>query len=381
MDYFAFRRVLGQLPVLDGLRGVAVILVLLRHAAYMGPEQPHGQISVLGFDVSVFMLNGWIGVDLFFVLSGFLISHHIIKLNERHDGALPWKVYLAKRGLRIVPAYYAVLFLVVLGAFPYYDIGDNLLGPRVVYHMLFFQDYLPANIVIAFWSMGVEEKFYIIAPFLVLGCMKRSTIRGRVALPLLFVAIGLMCRSITMFAHPEDVEYVQFFRVFRSPFHMTLDPILVGVVLAFVYRSRGELPRLTARGTARLVFWSGVAGFVFLTTSENMMAQITWWDKTLQPLAITLCFGAMVFGLLFDGGPRALFASRFLFFFARISFCLYLVHVPLIPSAKVLAEQLGSSEQGFGTFFSVFVTLSILGALVIHYVVEKPFLKLKDRIR
>ena len=172
-----------------------------------------------------------------------------------------------------------------------------------------------------------------------------------------------------------------FFRVFRSPFHLTLDPILIGVVLAILYRGRDELPRLTARSTARRVFWLGMLGFILLTTSGDMMAEISWWDKTLQPLAIAATFGAITFGLLFGGDLSGLFGSAFLLFFARISYCLYLVHLPLIPFAKALAGRGSAAEPGFALFFVIFVALSIQAALLLHYLVEKPFLRLKDRIR
>jgi len=387
LDYLAFRRLPGQLPVLDGLRGIAVLLVLLRHASYLGMDRSVGVdrsaplVPILGVDIGTFMLNGWIGVDLFFVLSGFLISHHIIGLNERHGGNWPWKRYLAKRGLRIIPAYYAVLFLAVLGAFPGYEVADQWLGARIGYHLLFLQDYLPSNIVVAFWSMGVEEKFYLVAPLLVLACVKRPSIRARVAGPLAIVFTGVALRVLTLWQRPEIVEYEAFFPVFRSPFHLTLDPILIGVALAILYRGRDELPRLTSRSTARSVFWLGMLGFMLLTTSGEMMAEISWWDKTLQPLAIAATFGAITFGLLFGGDLRGLFSSAFLLFFARISYCLYLVHLPLIPLAKELVGQDSAAEPGFALFFAIFVALSIPAALLLHYLIEKPFLKWKDRIR
>jgi peptidoglycan/LPS O-acetylase OafA/YrhL len=281
-EYLAFRRLPGQLPVLDGLRGIAVILVLLRHASHLVWDRSEPLVPILGFDAGILMLNGWIGVDLFFVLSGFLITHHILRLRERHDGQWPWKRYLAKRGLRIIPAYYAVLFLAVLGAFPYYEISDQVLGLRIGYHLLFLQDYLPANIVVSFWSMGVEEKFYLIAPFLVLASAMRPKLRERIAGPMVIVLAGVALRVFTMQDRPDVVEYETFFRTFRSPFHLTLDPILVGVVLAFIYRERERLPRLTAPSSARLVFWLGASGFVALVASHDMMGQISWWDMTLR---------------------------------------------------------------------------------------------------
>jgi peptidoglycan/LPS O-acetylase OafA/YrhL len=380
-EYLAFRRLPGQLPVLDGLRGIAVILVLLRHASNPLWDRSAPLVPILGIDAGVFMVNGWIGVDLFFVLSGFLISHHIIKLNERHGGQWPWKRYLAKRALRIIPAYYAVLFLTVLGAFPFFEISDHHLGFRIGYHLLFLQDYLPANIVVAFWSMGVEEKFYLVAPFLVLAGATRSTLRERITIPLAILVGGVALRVLAMQERPEIVDYEAFFRVFRSPFHLALDPILIGVILAFIYRGRDEWPRLTARASAGLVFWAGAVGFVLLTTGGELMAEISWWDKTLQPIAIAAVFGALTFGLLFGGGPSGGFDSALLLFFARISYCLYLVHLPLIPLARKLAGQGDGADPDFALFFAIFSALSILAALLLHYAIEKPFLVLKDRIR
>lgn len=105
----------------------------------------------------------------------------------------------------------------------------------------------------------------------------------------------------------ESLREHRFF-VFYLPF------IVIGVVLAILYRGRDELPRLTARSTARRVFWLGMLGFILLTTSGDMMVEISWWDKTLQPLAIAATFGAITFGLLFGGDLGGLFGSAFLLF-------------------------------------------------------------------
>ena len=152
-------------------------------------------------------------------------------------------------------------------------------------------------------------------------------------------------------------------------------------MLSFIYRERRALPRLTAPSSAQLVFWLGALGFIGLVASDDMMGQISWWDMTLQPVAIAATFGAITFGLLFGGGPSRVFGSVFLLFFARISYCLYLVHLPLIPLAKVLTLQSEPATPNYLLFFATFTMLSILAALLLHYSVEKPFLRFKDRIR
>jgi peptidoglycan/LPS O-acetylase OafA/YrhL len=378
IDYFSFRRVPGQMPELDGLRGIAVILVLLRHAVrpFLESGSPPGPI--LGWDVSTFMANGWIGVDLFFVLSGFLITHHIFGLHERNSGEWRWKPYLQKRALRIIPAYYAVLFLAVAGAFPYFDVGADLLGLRVVYHMLILQDYLPANIVVAFWSLGVEEKFYLLAPLLLLAGANSKSSSGKISTIVMLLLLGIAVRINTAFGSDDIDTYVQFFITFRSPFHMTMDPILFGVLIALVYRSKDEFPVLTSRAAASLIFWTGATLFLVISCSHEMMRDITWWDKTIQPTVIAFAFAAITFGLLFGGGPGALFRGTLLFITARISYSLYLIHMPLVPLALVLGERL--SPGSFSTFLAIFAAISVAAAMLLHFAVEKPFLAIKDRI-
>ena len=379
-DYFIFRRSKRQIRELDGLRGFAIILVILRHGVlpYWGEGQP--LLPVFGWDAATFMANGWVGVDLFFVLSGFLISFHIMKLGERISGPWPWRSYLAKRVLRIVPAYYATLFLVVLGAFPLYQFSQEFIGLRIGYHLLFLQDYLPANFIVAFWSLAVEEKFYIIAPFIVLGITKVPKLTWRITSMLIILLCCVGLRIWTAVRHPEINNYQQFFFVFRSPFHMTLDPILLGVLLAFLYQARDKVNWLQSKFMAHLVFWAGAGTFLVISTNSGMLDVITWWDKTLQPLVIGLCFFGMTYGLLFGGGAKAVFRSATLFFFARVSYSLYLVHLALSPLAMALAGMFTASAPSLIVFFPVFLGVSVAASLLLHYGVEKPFLILKARI-
>jgi peptidoglycan/LPS O-acetylase OafA/YrhL len=378
LDYFSFRRRPDQMPELDGLRGIAVILVLLRHAIRPFLDDDELPASFLGWDAGIFMANGWIGVDLFFVLSGFLITHHILRLRDRNSGSWHWKPYLQKRALRIIPAYYAVLFLAVAGAFPYFEVAPDLLGLRVVYHMLVLQDYLPANIVVAFWSLGVEEKFYILAPLVILARANATSLLARMSTIIMLLVLGIMLRVFTAIESTDIDSYQQFFMVFRSPFHMTMDPILFGVLIALVYRSRRECPALTSRLVASIAFWVGAVLFLVITCSHEMMRDITWWDKTLQPTLVAFTFAAITYGLIFGGGPRALFRSTMLFVTARISYSLYLIHLPLVPLSLVLANTLAPGS--FSIFVVLFIAISTAAAMILHFAVEKPFLGVKDRI-
>ncbi|TIT79874.1 MAG: acyltransferase, partial [Mesorhizobium sp.] len=129
-------------PWLDLVRSAAILLVMLRH----GERALHlaAGDADLGALQTIF-LNGWVGVDLFFVLSGYLIARHLLRAGV---GSPDFRIgrYLAMRALRIVPAYFAVLALVVAGAFPLFGVAPERLALRVVYHLVFLQDYLPSDI-------------------------------------------------------------------------------------------------------------------------------------------------------------------------------------------------------------------------------------------
>ena len=175
-SYFRMTRPPSALPALDGLRACAIILVLLRHAVRPFHPEVAPLLPLGAWDAATPMINGWMGVDLFFVLSGFLITHHICHRYADGFDRRGLIDYVRRRLFRIVPAYYVVLLLVAAGAFPYYPVAPERLGERVGYHLLFMQDYLPSDIVVVFWSLGVEEKFYVLAPLLLMGvraCRRR----------------------------------------------------------------------------------------------------------------------------------------------------------------------------------------------------------------
>ena len=117
-----------------------------------------------------------------------------------------------------------------------------------------------------------------------------------------------------------------------------------------------------------------------MSTANSMMAEITWWDKTLQPTVVALAFAGITFGLIFGGGPAAIFRSTLLFFLARISYSLYLIHMPLVPVSLRLANEIASGDSVFSVFVVIFGSLSLIAALALHFAVEKPFLLMKERV-
>ena len=371
---------------LDGLRGLAILLVLLRHAARsMGYDTTYPPTLPLGsWDFVIPCLNGWAGVDLFFVLSGFLIAHHVIRSQSRN-----WSLrrYLAKRILRIVPAYYATLAVVVIGL-PFFTIDRENLALRTGYHLLFLQDYLIPNIISAFWSLGVEEKFYLLLPLVLLPVLRLSHFKSRLACLVGLYCLPVLLRAATFVSLPE-VDHLQYFLHLRSPFHVTADGLFMGCLVALIYQSREELPMLQSRRLQHGLFWTGSLLSCGLLFGGLIFGAFTFTRVVFAPCALDTGFGLVMLGLLLLGpSPYSRFFSSWpLFFFCKLSYSLYLVHMIFMRAGVEWLWPLYSpgpfkpSGGFFVLFVPFFIGLSVLAALLLHYLVEKPFLLLKDGIK
>ncbi len=382
--YFAMPRAATAIAELDGIRALAILLVLLRHGVrpFWSSETP--LFPVLGWDLGIPLINGWVGVDLFFVLSGFLIAHHICGRYRRRDGRIDLGDYFVRRALRIVPAYYAVLLIAAAGLIPAYEFETRYLGVRIGYHLLFLQDYLPANILVTFWSLGVEEKFYLLSPLLLMlvfrlrqPARQYAAIAGLALLPTLF-------RWLTLAATGGPLDYAAFFEEFRSPFHMSFDGLAVGVLCALLYRDRARFAWANSRRIPAALFWLGTVTLLALLMAAPLLDEIGLFDTVFLQTLLAASGGAMLLGLVLGGGPGAWFRARWMLVLSRLAYSLYLVHYALMPGAYALLETMpGFAALSAGVQFllvlPIYLVLSLAAALVLHYAVELPFLRLRDR--
>jgi peptidoglycan/LPS O-acetylase OafA/YrhL len=389
-SYFRFERLPGAIPALDGLRGIAILMVLGRHAGRaIGFDTTFTPMFPIGsWDLMIPMLNGWAGVDLFFVLSGFLMTHYLLK----RKGQISLRKYWLKRLLRIVPAYYAVLLVVALGLVPLYPVSPFHWWWRLTYHLLFLQDYLHSNFVVAFWSLGVEEKFYLLVPLLMLLFLRLGRGRGLLLL-LLCICISPLCRLYGFLAWQHELNHVNYFLWLRSPFHMSCDSLLIGALVAWLYHHRLSYGWLNATRSGPPLFWVGLAACVWLLGSSILVKDLTLVNVVLTPDALALSFGTLMLGMLLcPKVPGATFwNSYFLLIFCRLSYCIYLVHMLFMNSVLDLLWLfldrpapigLVPIDPGFFLLYLlVFTAVSVLVAMALHFAVEKPFLILKDRVR
>src|SRR5262245_33234589 len=360
---------------LDGLRALAILFVLFRHGVRPFWREGEALYPLGGWDAGIPLINGWVGVDLFFVLSGFLITHHICGRYRRQDGRIDFRDYLWRRVLRIVPAYYVVLLVVALGLVPYLTVKPGLMGFRIGYHLLFLQDYLPSNILATFWSLGVEEKFYLLSPLLLVAVFRLRRPAQQYAAIAALATLPFVIRLLIDLGSVGEIDYATFFKLYRCPFHASYEGLAMGMLCALIYRDRAALRWTADRRVAHGLFWIGAAIFAGTIGFVPLLDVIGFFDKVPLQSLLSIGAGALLLGLVLKGGPGRLFRSRSALVASRLAYCLYLVHLALLPAVQVFCNSLPFFEglsrgAQFLVFLPPYLLAATAAALVLHYGVE-----------
>ncbi len=355
---------------LDGLRAVAIGLVMLYHFwSYRGE-------AAVGRFVSQIASIGWMGVDVFFVISGFLITGILLAAKGRPHA---WRTFYVRRALRIFPLYYAVLvLLVVLAAtvvafeLPGRDSPDVRNVGRAWWNALYLSNvaialhgsnWIPFDIS---WSLAVEEQFYLLYPFLVLGVSERRL--GHVLVGIVASAIAF---RVGWFVATGDAYGASALLPAR------MDQLAIGGLGTLLVR-RADAGELRAVRFAAGPL-AAVALALLLTRGRDDLA-FTTAAYTLTALAT----GALVVGLASGGfGPvrRALSLAPVVWV-GKVSYGLYLLHVfarevvRRIPDGGLISD---GSLLGAVTSVVIMTALACGLAAISWTLYERPILSLKDR--
>jgi peptidoglycan/LPS O-acetylase OafA/YrhL len=352
-----------RIPALDGLRGVAILLVLFAHFA-----QPLNHGGRFDYWLSVASLGGYAGVDLFFVLSGFLITGVLLDA-KRAARPHAYRTFYVRRALRILPLYYGVVLALTLRhpSGPVHDlqwwywlhltnIGQALVRPW----------YGPGH----FWSLAVEEQFYLVWPFVVLSVSERRLLQ--VCLACTVIALGF--RAAMVGAGVDD------WSIYVMPF-TRMDTLVAGGALAVLARR----PRGLAAYVPQAKRWGPVAALVFVGLFA-MQQGLGRWDpafRTIGYSAVVVLFAAAL--VLTVAGPlEGPMSHPVLRFFGVYSYGIYVFHgilvehvQPLVGIANQVPRVFGSAIGRELVFFACATSLSVAVAFVSWHVYEKPFLALK----
>jgi peptidoglycan/LPS O-acetylase OafA/YrhL len=321
---------------------------------------------------------GWTGVDLFFVLSGFLIGGQLFASVARNQ-TISYGEFYFKRSLRILPAFFAVLLLYF--TIPAFTERSTL--PPFWRFLTFTQNFgLDLKQHGAFshaWSLCIEEQFYLILPlFLIVFKTNRRSIW---LLPILFLA-GLAIRSFIWYhilASPDQAAFgTNYYALIYYPTWSRLDGLLAGIALAALYYFRpATWQRVTRRGNWLLSIALLLIACAWLISHGNN--QYGMQGAIFGYPGISIAYGALVLAALSPTCFLYRFSSAITRWIATLSYSIYLTHKQLIHLTHRFLHPLGIGEDSYAALF-ISIAVAALGGWLLHLAVEKPFLRLRDRI-
>ncbi len=335
-------------PSLDILRAVAILLVFCYHC--------EGALLISRF--------GWVGVDLFFVLSGFLVSGLLFREYQTTRQIRPGR-FLLRRGMKIYPQFYffiaATLAVAILQGHPPH-------GTQIAAELAFVQNYFPGMWTHT-WSLGVEEHFYLLLTLVIVILARRGGENPFRALPRGIAAaclIILALRVITWKLHPEISDLIDVF-----PSHLRMDSLLIGVLVGYYHTFHH----------AALARWMRQAGGWLPPLSILLLCPVTFLLRE-DPFMITIGFSLVSWGfallllsVLYPVKPSAApsRAGRAMAHLGQVSYAFYLWHGPILVACDPLKIPVAlKMALGFGA--------SLLMAFLTTRLIEIPVLRLRDRI-
>ena len=359
---------------LDTLRALAIVLVVLHHyVLFVSGDDTFGWVGAIG----------WVGVDLFFALSGYLVGNQVFAAMRSPQG-LSLRFFYGRRLLRTLPNYYFVLALYFLS--PAWR--DNLQLPPLWKFLSFTQNLHlePGTAFSHAWSLCIEEQFYLLLPACALAiALCSSLLRSlRSALRLAWAAIaaifviGMLVRGV-LWLELADGRVLAMNHYYKYIYYSTycrFDELVAGVALALLKNHHAGLwRRLTAHGNLALGAGSAVTALAFaLLLAHHYSFAMTVFGYPLLALGFALLILAALDNASLLGRVRIPGARQL----ALYSYALYLTHkqVCILASAPLAARGYGPESP---LAIGVSLALSLLSGWLLYRLVETPFMALRQR--
>ncbi|TKC00283.1 acyltransferase family protein [Pedobacter cryophilus] len=357
---------------LDNLRAFAIIMVLLFH--YSGWFQhPAWFPKVFEF--------GWIGVDLFFVLSGFLISSQLF-VQIKKEGAFSMREFFIKRFFRIIPVYYFVVAIYFLFSFFSNDFGARQQLPPLWKFLTFTQnfnaDFANTGSFSQVWSLCVEEQFYLILPFTLLFFLKVGKLKKAYLLLIILFLGGFLIRMFCYkYIYLSAINGIANKAIWLStiyfPTYCRLDGLLIGVVIAAFYN---YLPSLFLKlsNYANTIIVVGI--LIVIIAYFPSRYQYNFVNTIFGFPTICLAFGLLVLGAIMPNSMLYQWKSKLLSKIAQLSYSIYLIHMAVFLSMQTILFEFGIIKNSNLTFLFSLIFCGFF-SLILHYCIEKPFMKIR----
>lgn len=342
------------------MRGVAILLVILVHL----------------FRYYKWVSFGWMGVDLFFVLSGFLITGILVESKREKDY---YKKFLVRRILRIFPLYYFFLIVFFIG-FPFLSLHDQVehysyLNSNQIWFWAYLQNWLfvtdhgypDINIISHFWSLAIEEQFYIIWPAVVYFLSGKNLIK----------ACGVLIIASLLFRTHLYFQEASWIVIYESTF-TRLDGLAIGALIAIL--ARDDMGR---KWLEKWVAWILIGSATSIVLIIGITGNYYVNNPLLQTVGYTLIdvFSGSLLVILISASSlnilKMAFKNPILVFFGKYSYGLYVYHKPIYYFLEIHLTSWISNREVVSL---IGIVLTIVVALLSYRWLEAPFLRLKNRI-
>lgn len=374
------------MPALNGLRALSIFLVIIYH---FWDQADTGHL--LNYEhplIKIFLHNLRSGVDLFFILSGFLIYSGLLHEKERTN-SLDLKMFYIKRTLRIMPAYYICLIITYFhtkSILNFYNLNPDLSATGITRverltsmisnswaDFLYISNFFKRRLFPYGWSLSIEEQFYLVIPGLCLLLFFKMTDKiRRISLLLLFF-IPLILRFIYMsFGSTEAVV------LYHT--ETRFDTLICGMLIAELIFWK---PDFFKSKNSKFVYLLGLGAILFLSLAY--LTERVGWGLVFNFTGFHLGYSSLFILALWKGGIINRFFSFPIFRpFSRISYTMYLWHTPCTSLALGIIFGTKAPESlAWGPFwlYGLFaVIISFLVCIPIFYITERPFLALRDHL-
>jgi peptidoglycan/LPS O-acetylase OafA/YrhL len=361
----------GRLPALDGVRGLAILAVFLFHYATGVTLQ-----SPFLRDATIPCRLGWSGVDLFFVLSGFLITG--ILWDTRSDRNY-YKNFYVRRSLRIFPIYYLLLGTLVLLTpiiHAHWSVGHLLIAAYLTNYAFLLSPGLaqisPLIQITHLWSLAVEEQFYSLWPMVVRRCKRARS--------LLTTCVILCVFALVLRLSIYAIGWISYTAAYTSLF-CRMDSLALGAALAVLVRTCWRTT-IQSYAPAALIVFGALTSVWFLAnrTTDRMHPAIATVGYSL----LALTYATLVASILDENSLiHRVFCGAWLRTLGKYSYGLYLIHFVLQPTLEC------------GKTACIYITHSRVAGLLLHLIlslavcialawmsfrfIEEPILRLKSR--
>lgn len=350
---------------LDLFRAGAIFLVLLRHLRSCPAEASQALHAATKF----LALGGWIGVDLFFVLSGFLVGGLLFK-EFRATGTIRPARFLARRAFKILPLLWVALASLAL---LFHAFGAPLAFRGFAPDVFFYSDYAPGMLGVG-WSLSVEEHFYLLLPpvLLILAAGGRKSGRPFQALPAVVLGTAIVTLFLRNLAFDSQESY-SFFRQY-TPTHLRLDALFTGVLLAYAWHYYRERFVATVQKHRLKLLLGGLLGL-----APAFFLPVEGWYLIVVGMTVNCLSAAALLSVAVCWSPAHPMLLRPIALVGRQSYATYLIHYTIGKLAAAFVLDRGPDLSIWIAYAAAYAGSSLVLGAILTTVIEKPFLALRDR--